>query len=42
MIKARAKKKAISFSTAKTKCPIDIKTPPKKIEERMPKILSET
>ena len=41
IINAKAKKKAISFSTAKTKCPKAIKTPPRKIEERIPKILSE-
>ena len=37
----KAKKKAISFSIARTKCPIAIKTPPKKIELRIPRILSE-
>ena len=42
IIKANAKKKAISFSIAKTKCPTAIKIPPKNIEERIPKILSET
>ena len=40
-IKANAKKNARSLSTAKTKCPTAIKIPPKKIELRIPKILSE-
>ena len=42
IINAKAIKNAMSFSMAKTKCPIAIKAPPKKMEERIPKILSDT
>ena len=40
-INAKAKKKATSFSMARTKCPKAIKTPPRKMELRIPNILSE-